>query len=90
MALNALLTIGKLQVANIAAKFGYRQMLDHPKLRQSQSELEEYSLIVGQNAARFNTGMMSQMQANPDSTTAQCYLDTQDTNEEIIYMSDIT
>ena len=90
MALNAFLTIGKLQAANIAAKFGYRQMLEHPQLRQSQSELEEYSLIVGQNASFFNKGMMSQMQDNPDSTTTQCFTDTVNTNLEIINMSDIT
>ena len=90
MALNALLTIGKLQVANIAAKFGHRQMLEHPKLRQSQSELEAYSLIVGQNASFFNSGMMSQMQSNPDSITTQCYIDTVNTNVELINMSDIS
>ena len=90
MALNALLTFGKLNIATIAAKFGYRGMLDHPKLKQSQSELEQYSLIVGQNASYFNTGMMSQMQSNPDSTTTQCYTDTVNTNIEIINMSDIS
>ena len=90
MALNAILTFGKLQVATIGSKFGYRGMIEHPKLRQSVSELETYSLIVGQNAAFFNTGMMSQMQSNPDSTTTQCYADTVDTNEEIINMSDIS
>ena len=34
--------------------------------------------------------MMSQMMSNPDSITAQCYLDTVDTNTEIINMSDIS
>ena len=90
MALNALLAFGKLNIATIASKFGYRGMIDHPKLKQSTSELEEFSLIVGQNASYFNTGMMSQMQSNPDSTTTQCYTDTVNTNIEIINMSDIS
>lgn len=88
--LNAILAFGKLNIATIGSKFGYRGLLDHPKTKQSTSELEEYSLIVGQNASYFNTGMMSQMQSNPDSITTQCYIDTVNTNIEIINMSDIS
>ena len=47
MALNAFLAIGKLSVANIAAKFGQRKLIEHPRIGQATSELEEYSLIVG-------------------------------------------
>ena len=88
--LNAIFAFGKLNIATIGAKFGYRGLLDHPRTRQSTSELEEYSLIVGQNASFFNTGMMSQMQSNPDSITTQCYTDTVNTNIELINMSDIS
>lgn len=90
MALHAMLTLGKLHVAHIAAKFGHRSMLDHPQLKQDTSELEEFSKIVGENLSRFNEGMMSQMQDVPSSTTTQCYTDTASTNVEIMNLSDIT
>ena len=34
--------------------------------------------------------MMSQMQEDPSSTTAQCYTDTVNTNAEILNMADIS
>ena len=84
MVLNALLTIGKLGLVNVAYKFG------QPRVKQQTSELEKTARIVGENAAWINLGMMSQMQDDPSSTTTQCHEDTLATNTEFINMSDIT
>ena len=46
------------------------------KQAQSDSALEEFAEIVGQNVAFVNAGMMTQMQDDPTATTTQCYTDT--------------
>ena len=84
MVLNALHTIGKLGLVNVAYKFG------KPHVKQETSELEKTAKIVGENAAWVNLGMMSQMQDDPSSKTTQCYADVLATNAEFINMSDIT
>lgn len=90
MALNALTAIGKLTVANVAHRFGYKKLIGSPSVKQTNSELETFAADFGYNLALFNKGMMSQMQDDPTNTQAQCYIDTAATNVEIIAMSDVS
>lgn len=75
MALNALSTIGKLGIANVAYRLGYKSAFEHPVIKQAKSDsaLEEFASIVGVNVAFVNAGMMTQMQSDPAATSTQCY-----------------
>lgn len=64
----------------------------HVNLKDSAelSTLEQYANDAGTYASAFNKGMMSQMQQNPDDTTADCYEKTLLTNAEIMIMVDFS
>ena len=50
--------------------------------------LAQYAFDVGHNLAKFNKGVMSQMQNNPADTHNDCYEWTAATNVEILIMAD--
>ena len=94
MIAGAVFKLAKLPIVYLATKMGKDHLLRQPFVRQattsSNSELEDLALVVGENAQRFNRGMMSQMQDNPSDTTNQCYIDTALTNVALNDLSDIT
>ena len=89
MATKAAIAFAKLYSVDLARRFNFRVSEHHlQQAHANESELEEFALIVGQNAARFNKGMMSQMQENPASTVTECYINTALTNQEILVLAD--
>ena len=93
MASRAAINFAKMYGVDLARKMGFL-VQDHHLLTAAdgagESELEAFALIVGQNAAYFNKGMMSQMQSNPLDTANDCYYATAKTNVELITMSDFS
>lgn len=52
--------------------------------------MELLAKTIGENVDRFNRGMMSQMQENPDSTDNDCYRNTVLVSAEISALADFS
>ena len=61
MALSVLSAIGKITVANLAYKVGYKKLVGSPSVMQAKEEsaLEQFAEDFGYNLSLFNKGMMS-------------------------------
>ena len=74
---------------DLAKRVGFN--LNHPRLRQDADDVSDLSaraLLIGTNLVNLNTGLMSQMQADPSDTDNDCFTNTAAANAEMLILAD--